>query len=373
MTSRLLPLFGLAWVGLAWLGAAAAADLAVSPQQLDNLGVTLAAPVEVERMPVIEATARVVIPPSREFVITAPSDGLVVRLTAAAGDTVAAGDVLAELRSPAFLTLQRDYLEALNAARLSRGELERDRQLHEEGLIPERRLRETETRASVAAASLSEHRELLRLGGLDEEALRALSARQQIQGAVPVRAPADGVVLAVLAVNGERAETMAPLYRMADLSTLWLELAVPQEQLGAVGVGMPVAVSGREAPVAEVTRLGQTVDPATQTVTVRALLNGPDHGLRPGQFLSARVLADCCELEGAPVLAVPAAAIVRSEEGSFLFVRTASGFEARPVEVTSGGAEMAYVRQGVTAGDRVAVTGVAALKALWSAAGDGGP
>lgn len=369
MTPRLLPLAGLAWLG----AAAAAADIAVSPRQLDNLGVTLATPVEVERMPVVEATARVVIPPSREFVVTAPHEGLIVRLDVAAGDTVAAGDVLAELRSPAFLTLQRDFLEALNAARLARGELERDRQLHGEGLIPERRLREAETRARVADAALSEHRELLRLGGLDDEALRALSARQQIQGAVPVRAPADGVVLAVLAVNGERAETMAPLYRIADLSTLWLELAVPQEQLGAVAVGMPVAVAGRESPVAEITRLGRTVDPATQTVTVRALLSAPEHGLRPGQFLSARVLVDCCELDGPPVLAVPAAAVVRSEDGSFLFVRTADGFEARPVEVASGGAETAFVRRGLTAGDEVAVTGVAALKALWAATREDAP
>jgi cobalt-zinc-cadmium efflux system membrane fusion protein len=347
-------------------------EIQMTPEQLARLGITLAQPEAVERIDVADATARVVIPPMREFVVTAPQSGLIVRLDVADGDRVAEGEVLARLRSNEFLTLQREYLEALNHARLARSELTRDRDLFDEGIIAERRLREAESRARVAEAVLSEHRQMLRMGGLQAAELEALDTHASLLDTLRVRAPTAGVVLARMVANGERVAATAPLYRIADLTELWLDIAVPQERAAAVRTGMPVTLAAApDRPVGEITRVGQTVDPNTQTVRTRALLTGSDHGLRPGQFLSVRILAEAGDDPAAPVLAVPVGALARDGDDSRVFVRTPDGFEVRPVDIVGAAPDRIFV-QGLALADRIAVTGISALKVLLADAGETG-
>jgi cobalt-zinc-cadmium efflux system membrane fusion protein len=351
---------------------ATAGDIRITPEQLAQLGITLAQPEPVDRIDVADATARVVIPPMREFVVTAPQSGLIVRLDVADGDRVAEGQVLARLRSNEFLTLQREYLEALNHARLARSELTRDRELFDEGIIAERRLREAESGARVAEAVLSEHRQMLRMGGVQAAELEALDTHASLLDTLGVRAPAAGVVLARMVANGERVAATAPLYRIADLTELWLEIAVPQERAATVRTGMPVTLG--DAPdraVGTITRVGQSVDPATQSVKTRALLTGSDHGLRPGQFLSVRILAEAGDDPAAPILAVPVGALVRDGDDSRLFVRTPDGFEVRVVDIVGAGPDRVFVR-GLAAAERIAVTGVSALKVLLADTGETG-
>jgi cobalt-zinc-cadmium efflux system membrane fusion protein len=350
-----------------------AEEIAIEPQQIENLGITLASPRAVANVATTSATARVVIPPANVFVMATPQTGLIVRLDAAVGDDVEAGQVLAEIESPDFLTLQRDFLDAVNEERLARSQLERDRQLLDEGIIAGRRLQETETRARVSAARLSEQRQLLRIGGLGADDIRNLERDQKLSATLTIRAPANGVVLDLMAVTGERAEAMTPIYRLADLSLLWLELDVTQEQVGAITPGMKVARSATpDHPIAEVMMVGRAIERDTQSVKVRATFIDPAHGLKPGQFISAQILAKCCTDSGNETWAVPTAAVARSGTASYLFVRTARGFEVRTVRIVSADAVSTYVDQGVEAGDRIAVNGVAALKAFRASLEDGG-
>ncbi len=352
--------------------AALGEEIAIEPKQIENLGITLTSPQPVEYVGTTSATARVVIPPSNVFVMTTPQTGLITRLDAAAGDDVKAGQVLAEIESPDFLTVQRDFLEALNEERLVRSQLERDRQLLDEGIIARRRLQETETRAKVAAARLSEQRQLLLIGGLDGDDIRSLERAQKLSATLTIRAPANGVVLELMAVTGERAEAMTPIYRIADLSLLWLELDVTQEQIGAVAPGMKVARSAApDQPIAEIVMVGRAIDRETQSVKVRATFIGSAHGLKPGQFISALILAGCCTDAGNETWAVPTAAIARSGTASYVFVRSARGFEVREVRVVSANAARTYLSQGVAGGDRIALSGVSALKAAWTGGNDG--
>jgi cobalt-zinc-cadmium efflux system membrane fusion protein len=171
-----------------------------------------------------------------------------------------------------------------------------------------------------------------------------------------------------MAIAGQRLDAMSPVYRLADLSELWLEINVPQEQLTAVRPGMKVSVTG--SPVrspAAVTTIGRSIDPATQAITVRATLTESGHGLKPGQFVSAQIVADHGDASAESVWMLPAAAVTRRGDAHFIFVRTRDGFEILEVLVISTDTNAVYFDAEIDASSRVAAGGVAALKAFWLA------
>ena len=131
---------------LALAGGGSAEEISISPGELENLGVRFESPSRVTAVPGIEATARVAIPPAGDAIVGTPQAGLLVGVNVAAGDSADEGQVLAELRSAEFIELQREFLDAFNTFLLVQNELERDRQLHGDGIISARRLQETTTK-----------------------------------------------------------------------------------------------------------------------------------------------------------------------------------------------------------------------------------
>lgn len=350
-----------------------AEEIVVSPGEIGNLGIEFVSPEVARDVAAIEATARVVIPPMGDAVVSAPQSGLLAGLYLAVGEEVVQGQMMAKLQSPDFLALQREFLDALNANLLAQNAYDRDRQLFDEGIVSGRRLQEATTRAKVAATGLNEHRQLLQIAGLSAAEIRVLETRQSLLQVLEIRAPFDGVVLERMATVGERLDAMSPVYRLADLSSLWLEINVPQEKLLLVRPGMKVAVADSRVPLpAEVATIGRSIDPATQIVMVRATLTEAGHGLKPGQFVSARIVAGDTDTSDEAVWAVPAAAVIRSGNNHHLFVRTVNGFEVREVFVVSAHAERFYLRADIDADSSIAVSGVSALKSLWVALGESG-
>jgi cobalt-zinc-cadmium efflux system membrane fusion protein len=345
----------------------------ISPVELENLGVRFEAPERVTEVPGIEATARVAIPPAGDAIVGTPQSGLLTGVNVSAGDSVDSGQVLAELRSPGFIALQREFLDAFNTYQLARNAFERDRQLHDDGIISARRLQETTTGQRIAEAGVNEHRQLLQIAGLSDAEIRLLERDQRLLETLRIRAPFSGVIVERMATTGQRLDAMSPIYRLADLSELWLEISVPREHVTAISTGMRVIVTehGSET-AATVTTIGRAIDPATQFVVVRARLDGDSHGLSPGQFEAVRIVATQAGSPETGTLAIPAAAVTRSGDSRYVFVRTGDGIEVREVDVVSMYAGRAYVAAGLAADDAVAVTGVSTLKGLWFAQGDSG-
>jgi cobalt-zinc-cadmium efflux system membrane fusion protein len=351
---------------LAFSAGVQAESIRLSPGEIENLGIRFEAPLPATELAASEATARVIVPPAGEAVIGAPLSGLLTSLEVEVGDTVSRGQGLAEITSPDFLELQSEFLDALNTHRLAQTELERDRQLHDEGIISARRLQETTTRSRIASTSLSEHRQLLKFAGLGEREIEALETHQALLESLVIRAPIDGVIVERMATTGQRMDSMAPVYRVADLAELWLQINVPQEQVAGVAPGMTVAGGGFSAAV---TTVGRSIDPATQSIIVRARVTEGAAALRPGQFVAVRIVAGSADGEDA--WTVHAAAVTRSRGANFVFVRNEGGVEVRHVEIASVNAGRATVAVGLDGSEQVAVSGIAALKAMWSAQ-DGG-
>lgn len=339
-------------------------ELAVTEVEIANLGIELSSPKSADGVSALTSRARVVLPPDGEYVATAPEAGQLARLHVAVGDEVVAGQALAEVRSPAFLMQQREFLAAVFDHTLANSQLRRDQQLFDEGIIAQRRLQETESKAQTAAAHLNESRQLLRFTGMDDAAIDALAASQRFSGTLTIRAPMDAVVTERLAVAGEKVDALAPLYRIVDLSTLWLEIRIAQERLEAIRPGMTVVVAGHDGVIAKIIAVGRSVDPQTQTAVARATVVDSDGTIRPGQFLSVHIVTPSTDANA--VYSIPLRAVVRSGTASYVFVRTDHGFEVRAVHLLGTQRDRAYVDQAVDPDMQIAVTGISALKALWS-------
>ena len=122
-----------------------------------------------------------------------------------------------------------------------------------------------------------------------------------------------------------------------------------------------------EGATARVTLVGQSVDPTNQTVQVRAEVAEPRGCVSPGQYVEVRLELAAAESQ----FRVPSGAVVRSGEKAFVFRREPYGFVARSVQVVSEQGGYAVLAGSLQAGDAVAVSGLAALKAAWLGQGGG--
>lgn len=356
----------IAAVVIASAASGATNEVAVSDEQLARLGVRLGTPESVELVELAAVPAEVVVPPTRQAIVSAPAAGVVARLMVAEGDAVTAGQVVAELTSVEHVERQREYLDAAAADELAQAQAARDRGLFAEGIIAQRRMNESAAAARAAAARLEQARAQLQLAGLTPAELGRLTAQRQLDARIILRAPFAGVVLGKHASVGARVDALDAVLAVADLSSLWLELRVPQEAAARVTPGMTVSAQiGGQSVTGSVTTVGGAVDPATQTVLVRAEVANSARVLRAGQITTARLLA---RPAGGVAYAVPAAAVTRSGGEVLLFVRTGNGVVAQRVDVLADDGARVYVAGGLAADAVVAVEGIGALKALWLAA-----
>lgn len=338
----------------------------ISAQNIDNLGVKLGKAEAVSQIPVLSAPAKVVIPPTQEYIVSASQAGIIDKMNVAIGDKVAKGQILAQLNSPDLLTLQREYLKAGSAQQASLINYNRDKKLLEEGVIPDRRWQETSSLYRSAVSESDEHRQLLEIAGMTSGEVAQLAQTHRLSRQLNVRAPIAGVVMERLAVAGTHIDMMAPLYRIANLDELWLEIAIPQERLGSIKIGDRVVVENSDV-TAKIALLGQSVNPDNQTILARAVIetsrSAPrgNASLRPGQRLNTRIIQPGDKAASK----IPNTAIAWNEGKAFIFIRTPQGFSVTSITVVGKQDNESIVSGEFSANDEIAVNGAVALKANW--------
>jgi RND family efflux transporter MFP subunit len=199
---------------------------------------------------------------------------------------------------------------------------------------------------------------------MSDQAIAELRAGRRVGTSIDLVAPIDGVVLEQLAVVGQRVEAATAMLRVGRLDPLWLELQIPVAKLAAVRDGATVRVAAADAQ-ARVIAIGRNINAANQTVPVRAVTTRGAERLLPGQSVEASLAAAAAGGQWS----VPNAALVRSGAAASVFVQSPAGFRRQDVKVVSEGAERSLVAGDLRPGERIAVRGVAALKA--AAAGIG--
>lgn len=348
------------------LGLAAFPALAAGPQQqtlsgrqLLSLGIKTQTLDAQNTAQLRHLPGKVEVPAGQLQVLVAPLEGTLQELRVAPGMPVRKGQVLALLVSPQALELQRQHAEASARSAQARNALARDEQLFKEGIIPAARLESTRASASEAGAQLSQSRQSLTLAG---------GKPGQLAPLLELRAGMDGILLDQLAQVGDRLPAATPIARIGQLRPLWISLQIPPAVAAQVKAGDRVSLPllGVEGKLLAVSR---SVDPMSQNTTLRAQVDQGSEQLSPGQAVEVDI-----QVGGQPGLALPSRALVRHEGRLLAFVQQGSGdqlhFTPRPVRIRSQLGDTVMV-EGLAPGDRVAVQGVASLKAMLLGAAEG--
>jgi cobalt-zinc-cadmium efflux system membrane fusion protein len=332
----------------------------ISEQNFSNLGVTLGKLEAATQIPLLTAPAKVVVPPEHEYVVSASQAGLITKLNAAIGDTVKKAEVLVELNSPDLLSMQRLYLKALSELQQGSFLYQRDKKLVQEGVIAERRWQETQGQYNTFLSEADEHKQLLQSAGMTNSEITQLAKTHRLSSLHSLRAPITGVVMERMAVAGERIDSLAPIYRVANLDELWLEINIPQERIASLKVGDSVQIENTDI-TAKISLLGQSVNPENQTVLARAIIKGKQSAIRSGQRLNIQII----QASDTPLFKVLNTAIAQNEGKSFVFVHNKDGFAVTPIVVIGKQGEESIISGELSATDDIAIQGAVALKANW--------
>lgn len=303
--------------------------------------------------------AQVVIPAPQMRVISAPLAGLVEAVLVATNQSVRRGQVVARMVSPSLADVQHTFLQASAQHQLAASAAARDEQLFKEGIIAQSRLDAARSRQQEVTADLAERTQALRAAGMSIDAISRLRSGRTVGTGIDLRAPLDGVVLEQMVVPGQRLEAAAPLLKIARLEPLWLEIQVPVDRVGAVTLDSLVRVPALEVS-GRVIAIGRAVAGSTQTLAVRAEIRKGAERLRAGQLVEA-VLASA---GGSGVWSVPAGALARNNGRAQVYVEAPGGYLAQPVQVVEEAGGAVLVTAPFKGGERVAVKGVATLKAI---------
>lgn len=288
-----------------------------------------------------------------------PIPARVVRLIAAPGQPVRRGQALAELRSVELGQARAQRTAALARAELARKTVERKRGLAAERIVARGELQRAEADAAEAEADLQ----------AAEAAVSALGVGVRPGGGdlsgFALLSPLSGTVLERAAVQGQMADPSRALFRIADLSRLWLVVQAPERDAVRVREGSPAEIALAALPgqklQGEVGWVGREVDPHSRTVPVRIVLPNQGGRLKPGMFATAWIGTGG---EGVKVVAVPATALQRIDDRWVVFLpRGAGTFEVRPIERGRDLGDEVAIVSGLQPGERVVVEGAFVLRA----------
>ena len=336
----------------------------INAEQEQHIGIRTLKPESISSIPLVRAPARVTLPPQNLYIVSAAQAGLVSQMEVAMGMKITKGQVLAQIQSPSLLGLQRDVLDAITGFNLAQSKLNRDTTLLQEGIIARMRYQETQSEYERYATAMKEADQMLLAAGVSESDIQMLKQTRSLNSLMSVRSPIDGVVLERMVTGGQRVDVLAPLFRVGRLDELWLEIDMPQERMNEVRMGDHVRIENTNC-AARITQIGQSVNPGSQSVLVRGVIEGKTQSIRPGQNVNVQISHASTDL----VFRLPIAALVNQEGKSYMFVRFPGGFATRQVAVANTEERNVVIHEGLKIGDQVAVQGVAAIKAAWTGIG----
>lgn len=297
----------------------------------------------------VEAYAEFTFNQNRLAQLAAPAGGLIAAVTADLGTRVPEGQVVARVWSPAIA-------EAMAKAGLSHQTLARERRLRTERITSEQALQEAE------AAHRAACQPLLTMG-FTEEQIDSYVARPQERVLLDIRAPFAGEIIERTAVLGALCEAGKPLFTLADRSTMWAMLNIPEAALARVQPGQTVELRVAALPGrvfrGTLTWVAAAVDEPSRMARARVEVPNPDGALRARMFAQARILTGA----NAAALHLPADAIQRIDGRPFVFVRRADDlYDARAIALGVRSGDRQEIAAGLRAGERVAVRHVFPLK-----------
>ena len=306
-----------------------AGSVSISPQVMQNLGIRTAKAQTGSLEQRFEAVGAVAYNERGVVQLQARASGFVERLHARAPlDPVRKGAPLVEILYPEWAGAQEEYL-----------------------LL--RRHSSPEMKPLAQAA-----RQRLALLGMSESEIAAVERDGRVRNRFTLHSPISGVVAELGVREGMTVMPGATLFRLVDLSTVWVNAEVPESQAALLRPG--AAVQARVAAYPGTTFEGRVgailpeVDAASRTLRARIELANPGARLKPGMYATLAFAGE----RGKEAVLVPSEAVIRTGARDVVIVALEEGkFRAAEVEVGAEAGGRSEIRKGIKAGEQVVLSG----------------
>lgn len=309
----------------------------ISTDKVQKLGVKTEQVLSRKMVNTIRAVGQFQFNEQRLSTVTTKFEGYIEKLYVnATGQPVRRGQPLMEVYSPELVSAQEEYLIAWNGRQsLGNG-----------------------TPESLAGVGQLADSALKRLHNWDisEAQLQRLKKDGKATRTLTMYSPANGVVLEKSAVQGMRFMPGEPLFKIADLSTVWLLADIFEQDIALVHVGQMVNITVNAYPnkvfKGKIDYIYPMVTSETRTAKVRVVLANPDGVLKPDMYASIQLMSG----HDASVLAVPDSAVIDSGTRQVVLVQFTEGlYEPREVKLGLRSDGYVEVAEGLSEGENVVV------------------
>ncbi|MCK9396014.1 MAG: efflux RND transporter periplasmic adaptor subunit [Methylobacter sp.] len=314
-------------------------QIQISPEKIQKLGVKTETIVKRTLTRNIRALGSIQIDEQRVHAVTPKFEGWVQRLYVnATGQAVKRGQPLLEVYSPELMTAQQEYLIARQG---------------------QQALQQGSAQARGTAEQLTDNAlQRLHYWDIAPAQLQRLQIQRQPLDTLPLLSPVNGVVLDKPAQEGMRFMPGELLFRIVDLSTVWLLVDVFEQDIGGVRLGQVAQVHINAYPdrlfSGKVGFIYPTLTPETRTVKVRVELPNDEGLLKPGLYGSVTLAALAALADKDARLAVPDSAVIDSGVRQIVLVQRGEGrFEPHVVKLGRQADGYWEVLGGLDAGDEV--------------------
>ena len=328
----------------------------------------------------INATGKVLVTEDRIANIGPVHEGRIVNFYAGQGAFVRKGQRLAEFESADIDEAEADYLKALsdlaNAERTSAAEVkfqqatyDRTKLLVEKEITPAKNLQQAEHDLDVAKANqtssvesakvaVSNARRHLQILGMTDAAIDSLAKKSNVGPSVfPLNSPISGTVVERNGTIGATVGSDANLFKIIDLSRVWIDANVFEKDLERVRIGQLVNIKVPAFPDATFTGrvilISSTIDPDTRTVQVRTEVANPDGRLKPDMFANVEIVT----AGRRQAISVPLAAVLDEGGRSVVFIADGNNYTKKEVTLGLKSDDRVEIVQGLNAGDKVVTKG----------------
>jgi Cu(I)/Ag(I) efflux system membrane fusion protein len=307
----------------------------LSPASAQKIGVTYATVALTALTNEIRSVAQVTVDETRIKIVSPKVDGWIETIPVSyTGQSVAAGAPLLTVYSPMFVTAQEEFLLAESLSR-SLGAAAEDARRRAADLVASSR-----SRLAYLGASATDIDNLERSGA--------------VQRTMVVRSPASGFVVEKNALQGQRIMAGDAMYKIADISSVWVEGEIYEQDLRFIRLGQTATVELQAFPGevfhGTVAYVYPTLNPDTRTARVRVRLANESRRLMPGMYATMRLTV----AEGPNRLSVPRTAILSTGERHLVFVKRSDGMlEPRDVSIGITTTDRIEILRGLAAGETV--------------------
>jgi Cu(I)/Ag(I) efflux system membrane fusion protein len=276
---------------------------------------------------------------ARQAKVTAWVAGRIDRLHVnTVGSYVSKERPVAEVYSPDLVSAQQEYLLALKSRNQFKNSPIQSISQGGEGLVASARQR-------------------LKLMGVKDEQIAALVKAGEPNIRLPIYTPLSGIVIDKVVQVGQYVNVGDTLFNIADLSTVWVEVEVYENEFSSIKIGQIVDLFSQSYPGktfrGKVAFIYPFLDPKTRTVKVRVNIQNPGLRLKPEMFVNAKV-----KVQLGSSIVVPASAVIDTGQRQVVWVEMKPGmFELRNVKVGVRDGDNIQILSGLNAGEKIASSG----------------